>query len=47
MSDQPLDDNARCAVCGGILPSPADVLEIVHPSDGTTVKTCSAACLGA
>jgi hypothetical protein len=37
----------QCARCGGVLPAPADVLVIVHPSDGVTVETCSAACMAA
>jgi len=41
------DEDRRCAWCAGLLPAPSDVLVIVRPSDGETVKTCSAACLGA
>ena len=39
------ETGARCAWCAGPLPAPDDVLVIVHPSDGETIPTCSAACM--
>ena len=35
----------RCARCAGPLPTPHDVLVIVHPADGSIAQTCSAACM--
>jgi hypothetical protein len=40
-----MDGDRRCAWCGGRLPAPSDVLVIVHPADGSTAQTCSAACM--
>jgi hypothetical protein len=39
------DDGPVCAWCSGPLPASDDVLVIVHPADGSTVQTCSAACM--
>ena len=40
-----VDDRSVCAWCSMPLLDPADVLVIVHPSDGATIPTCSAACM--
>ncbi|HZO27233.1 MAG TPA: hypothetical protein VFH48_14725 [Chloroflexota bacterium] len=45
MSDHEAVDYRVCAWCFEPLPSPIDVLVIVHPADGSTVQTCSAACM--
>ena len=45
MNDHEAVDRRVCAWCFEPLPPPIDVLDIVHPADGSTVQTCSAACM--
>lgn len=45
MNDHEAVDRRVCAWCFEPLPPPIDVLVIVHPADGSTVQTCSAACM--
>jgi hypothetical protein len=45
MSSPEAIGHGRCAWCRGPLPSRCAVLEVVRPSDGEALETCSPECL--
>jgi hypothetical protein len=46
LTDPHGEPSGRCTWCRGPLPPYGAALEVVRPSDGLVMETCSAACLG-